>query len=122
MICGAIAFTGAVPTRVYGHDIFTYLDNGWRVINGQRPHADYYSAFGPLLFLVNALGLTLSHDSVDGIGYGSAIYALAVGLWSALGAGRLAPAPENRIQPVPHRYRGVSLLAGELCISLRATQ
>src|ERR1700693_6351930 len=59
-ICGAAALTGAVPTKVFGHDIFFQLDNGWRVINGQRPHLDYYSPWGPVTFLVTAMGLTIS--------------------------------------------------------------
>src|SRR3954447_18740120 len=38
VICGVTAFIGAVPTRIYGHDIFVWLAGGWRVISGQRPH------------------------------------------------------------------------------------
>lgn len=94
LICGAAAFIGAVPTRIYGHDIFVLLDNGWRVINGQRPHLDYYSPWGPLMFLVSGLGLTLSRHLADGVGYGNAIASLIIGTWSfCLGRNRLAPAP-----------------------------
>lgn len=94
LICGATAFIGAVPTRIYGHDIFIYFGNGWRVLNGQRPHLDFTSPWGPVGFLVSALGLTISRHSADGIGYGSAIVALIVGIWSfSLGKNRLAAAP-----------------------------
>jgi hypothetical protein len=92
LICGATAFIGAVPTTVNGHDIFVPLEVGWRVMNGQRPHLDFTSAYGPILFLVSALGLTISHHSVNGIGYGNAIVALIVGVWAFfLGRNRLAP-------------------------------
>ena len=94
LICGVTAFIGAVPTRICGHDIFIPLENGWRVINGQRPHLDFTSPFGPVWFLVSALGLTISRHSADGIGYGNAIVALIVGIWSFfLGKNRLASAP-----------------------------
>jgi len=94
LICGATVFIGAVPTRIYGHDIFTYLATGWRLINGQRPHLDFTSPWGPVGFLASALGLTISHHSADGIGYGSAIVALIVGTWSfLLGNNRLASSP-----------------------------
>ncbi len=82
LICGATAFIGAVPTRICGHDIFIPLEAGWRVINGQRPYLDFTSPFGPLWFLISALGLTISRHSANGIGYGSAIVALIVGSWS----------------------------------------
>jgi len=94
LICGATAFIGAVPTRIYGHDIFIPLENGWRVINGQRPHLDFMSPWGLLWSLISALGLTISRHSVDGIGYGNAIVALIVGSWSFfLGKNRLASSP-----------------------------
>ena len=60
IICGATAFIGAVPTRIYGHDDFFLLDNGWRIVCGQRPHLDFYSPWGPVMFLVVGLGLELS--------------------------------------------------------------
>lgn len=90
LICGAAALIGAVPTRIYGHDIFIYLGNGWRLINGQRPHVDFTSPWGPIGFLASALGLTISHHSANGIGYGSSIVAAIVGIWSfLLGKNRL---------------------------------
>ena len=81
VICGAAVFTGAVPTRIFGHDVFIPLDIGWRVLNGQRPHVDFTSAWGPVWFLIVALGLTLSGNSVNGIGYANAFVALVVAIW-----------------------------------------
>ena len=93
-ICGAAVFIGAVPTRVFGHDIFFLLDNGWRVVNGQRPHVDYASPWGPVTFLVSGLGLVLSGYTVDGVGYGSAMVGLLIGVWCfRLGRDRLDPIP-----------------------------
>jgi hypothetical protein len=56
LICCATAFIGAVPTTIDGHDIFVPLEVGWRVMNGQRPHVDFTSAYGPLLFMLSAMG------------------------------------------------------------------
>jgi hypothetical protein len=94
LICGVAALTGAVPTRIYGHDVFVPVDAGWRIINGQRPHLDFTSGWGPVWFLAEGLGLTLSRHSVDGVGYANAIVALLVGTWSFfLGDRRLASLP-----------------------------
>jgi hypothetical protein len=81
-ICGVTAFIGIVPTRIYGHDVFVWLGGGWRAIHGQHPHVDFISPFGPVMFMVTGLGLTLSRHSANGIGYGTAIVALIVGIWS----------------------------------------
>jgi hypothetical protein len=94
IICGATAFIGAVPTRIYGHDDFFLLDNGWRIICGQRPHLDFFSPWGPVMFLVVGMGLELANTSVNGIGYGNAIFGLIIGLVAfRLSRGRLASAP-----------------------------
>jgi hypothetical protein len=87
LICCTAAFVGVVPTRIFGHDNFFLLDNGWRVFCGQRPHVDYYSPWGPVTFLLVALGLAVSKASADAIGYASTSFALLVGLW-AYGVGR----------------------------------
>ncbi|MRS01851.1 hypothetical protein EG832_01250 [bacterium] len=89
-LCITTIYIGAVPTHKFGHDTFFILDNSWRVVNGQRTHLDYTSAWGPLSFIIFALGLKLSHYTVNGIGYGTAIFGLIIGLWSySLGRDRL---------------------------------
>lgn len=80
-ICAAAAYIGAVPIRKFGHDIFFLLDNGWRVVNGQRPHLDFTSPWGPLSFLVVGAGLVSSQNSADAIGYGAAIFAFVAAVW-----------------------------------------
>jgi hypothetical protein len=94
ILCGATVLTGAVPTRIYGHDIFFLLGNSWRIVNGMRPHVDFYSPWGPVTFLTVALGLKLSHNTVNGVGYGTAVFGLVTGLWSyALTARRMESSP-----------------------------
>src|ERR1700689_2772547 len=93
-VSAATAFIGAVHTRIFGHDIFLLLDSGWRVLNGQRPAVDYSPGVGELLPLVMAAGLRLSHNSVQGIGYASALLGCLVGTWSyAIGRNRMAWTP-----------------------------
>jgi hypothetical protein len=77
------AATAPIHARLYGHDIFFLLDNGWRALHGQRVHLDYSSAWGPLTFLLIAGGLAISRASVAAIGYANAFVALAAGLWAA---------------------------------------
>lgn len=94
IICGATAFVGAVPTRSCGQDNFFLLDNGWRIVCGQRPHLDFSSSWGPVMFLAVGMGLGLSNASANGIGYGNAIFGLIIGLWALwLSRGRLASGP-----------------------------
>jgi hypothetical protein len=79
----------AIHARLYGHDIFFLLDNGWRALHGQRVHVDYSSAWGPLTFLLIAAGLAISRESVAAVSYADAMVASVVGIWAVwLAAGR----------------------------------
>jgi hypothetical protein len=94
LICAATALIGAVHTRIFGHDVFIVFDAGWRVLNGQRPDVDFSPSMGPLLALLAAAGLRLAHNSVNGVGYMSAIVGAIVGGWSyALCRRRMAAIP-----------------------------
>ena len=73
LICTVTAAIGAVHTRIFGHDLFIFLDAGWRVLNGQRPEIDFNPSMGALLSLLAAAGLKLAHNSPDGVGYMSAL-------------------------------------------------
>ncbi len=79
----AIAAIGAIHARLYGHDIFFLLDNGWRALQGQRVHVDYSSAWEPLTFLLMAAGLAISGGSPAAPSYAVAIATLVSGLWAA---------------------------------------
>ncbi len=72
--------------RVFEHDIFFTLDNAYRVSQGQIPHRDFASAWGPLFFLIQAAGLTISGMRPAGLGYATALFGAAVALWTYLAA------------------------------------
>jgi hypothetical protein len=93
-ICLLTVYIGVVPTLIFGHDNFFFLENGWRTLNGLRPHLDYWSPWGPVMFLLVAFGLKLGNASPNAIGYGSALFGLIIGLWTyRLGRHRFAPVP-----------------------------
>lgn len=79
-VASGAAYIGAVRTMYYGHDIVPMLNGAWRVVCGQKPHIDFYSAWGPLPFIVYGVGLILARNSVIGFGYGLAILSLVFGL------------------------------------------
>ena len=90
--CALTVYTGAVQTHTDGHDIFFFLDGGWRALHGQRPHVDFVSPFGPVIFLLEAAGLRLAGLAPDGVGYASALFGFLAGVWAYLVArARLAP-------------------------------
>jgi hypothetical protein len=89
LIAALAAAIGPIHVRLYGHDLFFLLDNGWRALHGQRVHVDYSSGWGPLTFLLIAAALAVSGCSVGAIGYTNAFVATVAGLWCAwLAAGR----------------------------------
>ncbi len=73
---------GLPHMSIYGHDIFTLLDGSWRVAQGEAPHVDFYSAFGPVFYFVQASGLLLSHYRIEGLVYGTVVAGLVLGVWS----------------------------------------
>ena len=83
LISTLTAAASPIHARLYGHDIFFLLDNGWRALHGQRVHLDYTSAWGPLTFLLIAGGLAVSGSSVAAIGYTNALVAVVAGFWAA---------------------------------------
>lgn len=73
---------GLPHTSIYGHDIFTFLDGSWRVSQGQIPHVDFYSAFGPVFYFMQAAGLLLAHYHIEGLVYGTVLAGLVLGVWA----------------------------------------
>ena len=79
----AITFALGMPhATIYGHDVFIMLDGAWRVLKGQIPHVDFYSAHGPLDWLLWALGLRLAQGRVEGLLYSTVIAGVLLGFWS----------------------------------------
>ena len=83
-LCLVRAYIGLSGITDYSHDAFGTLDGAWRVLNGQTPHADFYSPLGPLIYLVTAFGLLLSHGGAEGAGYSQALCGGLLGLWTYL--------------------------------------
>lgn len=88
LACGVTLRLGVPHAAVYGHDTIILLDGGWRVLNGQRPHVDFYSAFGPLSYLIAAAGLKLAGLRVTGLVYSTAAVGAVLGIWTWLLARR----------------------------------
>ncbi len=81
-VCGSAAYMGAPPARAELADYYQFLDGGWRILNGQRPHLDFYSPYGVFLYAPAVVGLAISGPDVRGLGYGNALAAFAIGLWA----------------------------------------
>jgi hypothetical protein len=94
LVCVVAALIGAAPTFRYGHDDFLFLENGWRVLYGLRPHLDFWSPWGPVSFLLAALGLRLTHGAPSAVGVANAIAAALIALW-VYGIGR------RRLEAIP---------------------
>src|SRR5271157_44234 len=92
--CAILVWLGALHTSLFGHDSFIFLDGGWRVLNGQRPHVDFHTAVGPLQALYSAFAMWVAGDNVStGFGIARAVVTLAFTLWCfLLVRGRFRPA------------------------------
>jgi hypothetical protein len=85
LICGATVFMGlAAPLHSAAHDMFFLLDSAYRVAQGQIPHRDFSSAWGPLIYLIYAGGLVLSGMQPVGIAYANAIFGCIIAIWAFL--------------------------------------
>lgn len=83
-ICFVRAYVGLWGTRIYIQDAFSMLDGAWRILNGQRPHVDFYTGLGPVTYLIPAAGVLLAGGMADGLAYGQAVFGCLVGLWAYL--------------------------------------
>jgi hypothetical protein len=89
-LCSLQVALGALPTRVYAHDLFIFLDGAWRLTNGQIPFVDFYAGYGVLIWNPLRWGLALHGYNADGIGLARAFYTAFIGVWFLL-LTRLAP-------------------------------
>ena len=83
-LCLVRAYVGMWGSRIYTQDAFSILDGAWRVINGQRPHVDFYTGLGPVTYLMTAGGVWIAHGNAVGLAYGQAIFGCVAGLWTYL--------------------------------------
>jgi hypothetical protein len=92
-ISGLAVWTGLGPIKLFGHDTFFLLDNAYRVLQGQVPHRDFSSAWGPLTYWIEAAGLLISRLQPAGIGYANALFGALIAVWAyRIGRARLFPA------------------------------
>jgi hypothetical protein len=83
LVCSLSAFIGvAVPLGSFAHDTFFFLDNAYRVAQGQIPHRDFSSAWGPVMFLIDAAGLWMSGMKPTGFGYANAVFGALLAVWA----------------------------------------
>jgi len=88
--CYMRAYIGLWGVRMYLQDAFQMLDGGWRILNGQIPHIDFYTGLGPVSYLIAAGGIVLAKGNADGLAYGQALFGCVMGLWAyGLGERRL---------------------------------
>jgi hypothetical protein len=78
------AFVGMPVLGVFEHDVFFSLANAYRVSQGQIPHRDFASAWGPVFFLIQAGGLVISGMRPAGLAYANALFGAVVALWTYL--------------------------------------
>jgi hypothetical protein len=92
--CGALVYLGALHTNLFGHDYFIFLDSGWRVLNGQRPHVDFHTAQGPVFCLYSAFAMIAAGSNLSiGFGIARAVATAAFTVWCfLLLRNRVAPA------------------------------
>src|ERR1700753_2422007 len=83
-LCALEVLLGALPTRIYAHDVFIFLDGAWRVAHGQVPTVDFYAGYGVLVWNPLRWGLALRHYRIEGMGAVRAIYTAFLGLWFLL--------------------------------------
>jgi hypothetical protein len=93
--CALRTYLGApIPMKRYGPDAFILLDGAWRVLNGQVPHVDFYSSFGPVMYLLVALGMKLASTTALGLSYCQALVGVVLAFWSfRISTRRLAAVP-----------------------------
>jgi hypothetical protein len=81
VLCSIALYIGLAQVRLFGHDVFFLLDNGYRVLSGQVPHRDFSTAWGPVIYLIEAAGLFASGMQPSGVGYANALFGLLIGVW-----------------------------------------
>lgn len=82
LMIGGLVYLRATHQRVNAWDSAFLLDGGWRLLNGQRPHTDFYSPFGAVPLLIVTLGMAATRGSAAALSIGYAIIFPFVTLWA----------------------------------------
>jgi hypothetical protein len=76
-----VAAFGTGPINHDANDALILLDGGWRILNGQIPHRDFYLALGPLQYMIVAGGMWLTGGTPKGLSVGIAIAGACTAIW-----------------------------------------
>jgi len=78
----ALLALGASHQVYMAEDAAALLDGGWRVYQGQRPHTDFVSYLGTVVFLVTAAGMWLSGPTATALAIGYVLLFAPVTFWA----------------------------------------
>ena len=70
-----LLIAGSIPIT---WDAGIIIDGSYRVLNGQIPHVDFSSPFGPVTFIAGAIGMLISTPTVMGLNLGITLGGLGV--------------------------------------------
>jgi hypothetical protein len=87
-VCIARAYAALIASEDFTTDAFMIFDGAWRIMNGQRPHTDFYSHLGFLTYAPEVVGLWLARGTAYSFGYSQALVAALLGCWAFLLARR----------------------------------
>ncbi len=73
---------GIPPITALPTDISILLESGWRIINGQTPHLDYYTPLGLFTSLPIAFGMKIVSPSASSIAYGNVLLLVIFTPWA----------------------------------------
>jgi hypothetical protein len=91
-MCALRVAVRGLPIMFAGHDLMGPLDGAWRVLNGQRPYVDFTPGLGPVVLLIDAVGIWLARGAAHGLAYAAALAGFSAGTWMfALARTRLTP-------------------------------
>ena len=82
--CVLRGYLGMNGLRVYTHDVFVFLDGGWRILNGQRSNIDFFSDHGPIMYAATALGIKWAGGVAAGLGWIEGVIGCLLGIWALL--------------------------------------
>ena len=82
LTAGFMVVMGATVMLSFPWDVPFMLDGGWRIMNGQIPHVDFYTPLGPVALLIWAFGMSLGGACVSSISYANAFLLVVLSVWA----------------------------------------
>lgn len=82
LTAGLMVAMGATAQLLYPADVPAMMDGGWRIMNGQIPHVDFFTPMGPVTFMIVAFGMWLGGACVSSIAYANAVLLVVLSLWA----------------------------------------